>query len=170
VLLLSAHDLTERRKGADIMPALWQHLPRRPLTLLLMGHGQAPAAVPGLHVHTLGWVGDEATRMLAYNAADALLHPAPVDNFPNVVLESLACGTPVVALPVGGVPEMVRPGVSGWLADAPTAKALATTVTRALDEQDQSWRTRCRELVEYEYLLSLQAERYHHLFSQLSRH
>lgn len=43
-----------------------------------------------------------------YQAADVYVHAARADNFPNVVLEALACGTPVVATAVGGIPEQVR--------------------------------------------------------------
>ncbi len=44
-----------------------------------------------------------------YQAADLYLHAAYVDNFPTVILESLACGTPVIATAVGGIPEQIRP-------------------------------------------------------------
>ena len=55
-----------------------------------------------------------------YRAADIYLHAAKVDSFPRVVLEALACGTPVIATAVGGIPEQIRslriafgaPGVS----------------------------------------------------------
>lgn len=43
-----------------------------------------------------------------YQAADLYVHAAKVDTFPNTVLEALACGTPVVATAVGGIPEQVR--------------------------------------------------------------
>ena len=114
VLLIAAFDLSERRKGAEILPGLWQHIQHRPLTVLTMGNGAVPIDDPLIEVHPLGFLDDDRRKALAYCAADALLHPAPVDNFPNVVLEVLACGTPTIALPVGGLPEMVRPGVSGW--------------------------------------------------------
>ncbi len=45
---------------------------------------------------------------LYYQAADIYLHPAKADTFPNTVLEALACGTPVVATAVGGIPEQVK--------------------------------------------------------------
>ena len=43
-----------------------------------------------------------------YQAADVYLHAATADTFPRAVLEALACGTPVVATGVGGIPEQVR--------------------------------------------------------------
>ena len=56
-----------------------------------------------------------------YRAADLYIHAARADTFPTTVLESLACGTPVVATAVGGIPEQIRglalPEVSGEAAD-----------------------------------------------------
>lgn len=51
-----------------------------------------------------------------YNAADIFLAPSLEDNLPNTVLESLSCGTPVVAFKVGGIPEMVEHKKNGYLA------------------------------------------------------
>lgn len=44
-----------------------------------------------------------------YQAADIYLHAARVDTFPNTVLEALACGAPVIATAVGGIPEQIKP-------------------------------------------------------------
>ena len=169
VLLLAAFDLTERRKGAEILPRLWQHVQTRPLTVLTMGRGSITIDDPLIEVHNLGWIDDDAKKALVYAAADALLHPAPADNFPNVVLEAFACGTPAIALPVGGLPEMVRPGVSGWLADTATPAALGMAVDRALTDLalGKNLRESSRVLAEKEYSLELQGERYFQLFQEL---
>jgi glycosyltransferase involved in cell wall biosynthesis len=171
VLLIAAFDLTERRKGAEILPRLWPHIDHRPLTVLTLGNGDVPVADPLIEVHPLGYLDDDRRKALAYSAADALLHPAPVDNFPNVVLEALACGTPTIALPVGGLRELVRPGVSGWVAEAPTAEALGRAVAGSLRDiaLGKSLRESCRELAEREYSLELQGRRYFQLFQQLQR-
>jgi glycosyltransferase involved in cell wall biosynthesis len=165
IVLLAAHDLTERRKGAELLPQLWRHIRMRPLTVLTMGQGRLEIADPAIRTHSLGWIADDRTKGLAYSAADVLLHPAPVDNFPNVLLESFACGTPAVGLPIGGVPELMRVGVSGWLAAAVSAEALGQVIDQALALVDRGvdLRAACRALAEFEYPLAVQAQRFSRL-------
>jgi len=50
-----------------------------------------------------------------YNASNVYLHAAKSENFPVVMLEALACGIPVVATAVGGIPEQIQEGVTGFL-------------------------------------------------------
>ena len=50
-----------------------------------------------------------------YRAADIYIHAAKVDTFPNTILEAMACGTAVVATSVGGIPEQIQDGVTGYL-------------------------------------------------------
>jgi glycosyltransferase involved in cell wall biosynthesis len=85
-------------------------------TLVVMGGGATTALgklpVP---VKWLGQLHDDVTRALAYAAADVCLFCSSEDNLPFTVSESLACGTPVIAHAVGGVPEMVDNGRNGYL-------------------------------------------------------
>lgn len=54
----------------------------------------------------------------AYAACDVVLQPSLHDGLPNVVLEAMACGRPVVARPVGGMPDVIEHGVDGLLVEA----------------------------------------------------
>jgi glycosyltransferase involved in cell wall biosynthesis len=166
VLLIAAFDLTERRKGAELLPEVWRYVRHRPLTALTMGHGRLD--IPGVHVHALGWIADDRTKALAYSAADVVLHPAPADNFPNVLLEAFACGTPAIGLPVGGVPELIRPGVTGWLAADASARALGHAIDEAL-ASGLNLRAPCREVAEAEFPLRRQAEGYGKLLAELTQ-
>jgi teichuronic acid biosynthesis glycosyltransferase TuaC len=65
---------------------------------------------------------EEVARWM--NAADVLCLPSETEGRPNVVLEALSCGCPVVATPVGGIPELVRP-TCGVLVHRDGAEALA---------------------------------------------
>jgi glycosyltransferase involved in cell wall biosynthesis len=169
VVLVVAADLSQPRKGAALLRDALGKLTTRPLTLLTMGRGeQAIGANAGVSVHSLGQVDDPLLQRSAYGAADLLVHPALEDNLPCVVLESLACGTPVVAFGVGGLPDMVRPGETGWLADEPSSSALAATLESALaDVTRADLRQTCRDVAEREYGVSLQASRYLQLFGEL---
>lgn len=170
VLLMAAQFLTERRKGGEILERALRQLSRRPLTVVTLGAGRLGFQAEGVHVHDLGYVDHERTKVLAYSAADLFVHPAPVDNLPNVVLESLACGTPVVGFAIGGMPDMVRPGKTGWLSDSVSSEALANTLRDALMALDHGMNLRdsCRAVAEAEYDSSLQARHYLALFRSLT--
>jgi phosphatidylinositol alpha-1,6-mannosyltransferase len=66
-------------------------------------------------VRFTGWVGDGLAKSQLYNAAECLVLPSRSEGFPAVVGEAAACGTPAVAARVGGVPEIVVHGETGWL-------------------------------------------------------
>lgn len=64
------------------------------------------------------WLGNlrtEGSLARCFVGADLTVVPSIADNSPNVVAESLACGTPVVASRVGGIPELVEDGSNGFL-------------------------------------------------------
>lgn len=69
-----------------------------------------------------------------YQAADVYLHAARADTFPNVVLEALACGTPVVATAVGGIPEQIDDGSTGYLTRPQDAQDMADAIIRLLND------------------------------------
>lgn len=71
-----------------------------------------------------------------YQAADVYVHAARADTFPNTVLEALACGTPVVATAVGGIPEQVDDGRTGFLVPVGDAPALAQRLTQLLSDAE----------------------------------
>ncbi|HKT21617.1 MAG TPA: glycosyltransferase family 4 protein [Nitrososphaerales archaeon] len=81
----------------------------------------------GDRVHLLGWLGSE--RLASFlNAADMLIHPSFREAGPLAVLESLACGTPVIAKPVGYVPELSET-IGGIVAiDGPLPSAIAEAI------------------------------------------
>lgn len=72
-----------------------------------------------------------------YQAADVYIHAAKADTFPLTVLEALSCGTPVVATAVGGIPEQVEEGITGYLVSPGDAESMATRITALLQNDEQ---------------------------------
>lgn len=68
-------------------------------------------------------------------ALDLLVLPSLREGCPNVVLEAMAAKVPVLATRVGGVPEMVEHGVTGWLVHPGDPKGLACGIRRMLEER-----------------------------------
>ena len=122
-ILCIAGNLSEERKGGPILKQILRSSQIENVQFLLVGQNTHDI-VDSFGVKHLGFISDDITLRIAYHAADLLLHPAPVDNLPNTVAESMSCGTPVLAFSTGGLPEMVKPEKSGWLVDTIDAKAM----------------------------------------------
>jgi glycosyltransferase involved in cell wall biosynthesis len=170
VAVVVAERLGERRKGWPLLQAALERIKDPALHLLLVGDVVAECNVPAPHrVRLLGRVAQAEGLRQVFCAADLLVHPAPVDNLPNVVLEAMACGVPTVAFPVGGLPDMVRPGISGWLAKSLSAEALAVALVEAFSsEPGRQLEVTCREMAVREYTPDLQARRYEALVAGAS--
>jgi teichuronic acid biosynthesis glycosyltransferase TuaC len=139
-LLLSVGNLVPL-KGHDLcigalksLRATWPQA-----ALVIVGAGperarlEALAAAEGL-TGAVRFAGSVANTELArwYGAADLLLLASSREGWPNVLLEAMACGTPVVATAVGGIPEIVRDGRVGSLVTERSAEALAEAASRLL--------------------------------------
>lgn len=158
VLLAVADALEVRRKGMSLLLESCRLL-QRPVVLLTLGRGAPQVEADHVQTINLGHVASERLKAVVYNAADLLVHPALADNLPLVVQEAIACGTPVAAFSVGGLPDLVRPGETGWLANRVEARELARTIENGL-ERDRDLSDTCRAVAESEWSLRLQAERY----------
>jgi len=97
-----------------------------------------------------------------YQAADVYVHAARVDTFPNTVLEALACGVPVVATAVGGIPEQVPNGESGFLVPPGDAEGMAARIVDLLthDELRGQMGANAAELARAHFDLDRQADTY----------
>jgi colanic acid/amylovoran biosynthesis glycosyltransferase len=82
-------------------------------------------------VRITGWLGNDNVRE-EIAAARALVLPSFAEGLPVVLMEAMALGRPVISTFVAGVPELVQPGVNGWLVPAGDIDALAGAMKTCL--------------------------------------
>jgi glycosyltransferase involved in cell wall biosynthesis len=104
------------------------------VVFLAMGEDARPERFGSLEVRFLPR-SDPGSAARVYAAADVYAHAARADTFPNTVLEALACGIPVVATAVGGIPEQVDDGQTGFLVRTGDAQALSHRLTHLLSDE-----------------------------------
>jgi glycosyltransferase involved in cell wall biosynthesis len=168
VVLCCAAELSNRKKGLQFaLEALGTGFGR--IQLLLMGAPAAIPPLPGVQVHQLGYIQNERMKALVYNSADLSIHPSLADNAPNTVIEALSCGTPVVAFPVDGMPELVFPGKTGWLASEVSIASLRAAIAEAFADLEMGvdLRTSSRQFAEEQYYMPDVIQSYERVFEYM---
>jgi glycosyltransferase involved in cell wall biosynthesis len=116
----------------------------------------------------LGTINDDAKLAMCYAAADAFLIPSLEDNLPYTVMESLSCGTPVVAFTTGGIPDMVQHLQNGYLAEYRSAKSFADGMEWAINHGDpKALQKQSRQTVMDKFAESVIAQKHIQLYQQL---
>lgn len=121
-------------KGPRVLTAAFAQLKHaEDVDLVFVGSGpEGRQLLKDPRIHVIGSQPHTALG-LWFNAADIVCLPSLSEGLPNVILEALACGRPVVASNVGGVPEVVRPNLGNGLLVAPgDVGALANALSLAL--------------------------------------
>ena len=172
VVLFGADDVSNIRKGFKyLLRALHEmKISGRvdAIILAIIGNCTALSEIPcEYQILDFGHIADESQMAMIYNAADVFTLPSLEDNLPNTVVESLACGTPVVGFDVGGVSDMVEHGKSGYLAPVQDVVKLAHGIEWCLTyEQPLEMRQLCRKRAEDLFGVERQAKEYNVLYSR----
>jgi glycosyltransferase involved in cell wall biosynthesis len=168
VVLFVADSITNHRKGFDLLQDALGGLDEEAVTLVSIGSHRPDLKVSVPHVH-LGAIESDVLLSVFYSLADLFVIPSRQEAFGQTALESMACGTPVVGFDTGGIPDMVRPGETGWLAEPNNVRSLRERIEHALSDDVARKRrgTCCREVVEKEYTLEVQARTYKSLYERL---
>jgi glycosyltransferase involved in cell wall biosynthesis len=118
--------------------------------------------IDGQHVRLTGEVNDRTKQQFLSNAA-ALLFPIDwPEPFGLVMIEAMACGTPVIAFRHGSVPEVIEDGASGWIVDDEPA---AIEAVRRVHELD---RCGVREAFERRFTVTTMTDKYLHLYREIA--
>ena len=132
LILFGSVKLTDKRKGIDYMVEACRLLAKQhpalkeQLALVAVGmHAAELQPLVPFKVHNMGYVREEHQLVEIYNAADLYVIPSLDENLPNTIMEAMACGTPCVGFPTGGIPEMIDHLKNGYLTKEHSAEQLA---------------------------------------------
>jgi glycosyltransferase involved in cell wall biosynthesis len=175
VLFVVAASRRVSHKGFDVFEAATRHLEssrntRNEIELVLAGPAATAGSIPArLRRNVVGRIDDDSAMAALYTAADVTVVPSRQENLSQVALESLACGTPVVAFDTTGLPDIIHHGKNGYLARPFDAEDLAHGVDWVLDEPERydSLSTTGYREVRRDFDIRTVAARYRSLFDDL---
>lgn len=144
--------LTEEKRVDRFLRVLYALRARvcRPVKGTIVGDGplreslEAQATALGLSDGHLEFLGPRSEVASLYREADVFVLTSDWEGTPNVVLEAMASALPVVSTAVGGVPEVIRDGVTGMLAEPSDEEALSEKVARVLTDSRLRVELACR--------------------------
>ena len=143
VVLFGADVVAEKRKGFDIFNSAVDELTNRNVTpgegIHLLCFGDLASDYKFTAPFTnLGYLDSPQEIAKAYQASDLFVLPSLEDNLPNTMLESMACGTPILGFDTGGIGDIVTAGENGYLAVEKNSKSLAALIAYAIRHRSEN--------------------------------
>jgi glycosyltransferase involved in cell wall biosynthesis len=141
VIAFGAVSLSSPYKGwpylKHSMQILYTQIGIKNITVLIFGSGYNKEIADSIPFKTkfMGYLCDEYSTALVYNAADVFIVPSLADNQPTIVQESLACGTPVVGFNIGGIPDMIKHKENGYLAEYKNSEDIVAGIKFCIDNE-----------------------------------
>ncbi|GAA4333921.1 glycosyltransferase family 4 protein [Mucilaginibacter gynuensis] len=138
VILFGAANINDRRKGLTYLVEALHHLKNNypeaaNAEVVMFGKNKHfDSSTLPFKVHELSLISSQAELAEVYSLADVFVSPTVEDNLPNMVMEALACATPVVAFNTGGIPDMIDHQQNGYLAQYKSATDLAAGLNEVL--------------------------------------
>ena len=173
ILLFGAARTDDPRKGfAEMLKALqiFYAMPyaqqQKPLALLFgkISHPELLSSLAPIECTCVGYL-SASDMALHYAAANLYVTPSLEENLPNTIIEAAAMECPTVAFEVGGIPEIITHGVTGYLARYRDVSDLARGIEEVLRATEKGPMAQCRTDVLYRYDTSSIVQRYLNVYT-----
>ncbi|MFM1913487.1 MAG: Spore coat protein [Bacteroidota bacterium] len=141
-LLFISSNILDEKKGFNYLVEALNHLEDKKFELVLIGKNSTKTSFSNENIKLLTHEFIPSEDLIEFYASSSvLIFPSLEDNLPNTIMESMACGTPVVAFKTGGIPEMIDHKINGYLANYKDSNDLAKGIQYLL-ENDLSYQAR----------------------------
>ena len=163
--------MKDRNKGFDLLLGALQRLKDIDAELIVYGTdadlSKYEISIP---VHSLGYIRGDKQMAMLYNAADVMIVPSRSENLSNTIMESMSCGTPVVAFNIGGNSDMINHEQNGYLAKENDCMELANGIEWCVNQKiNKELGKAAREKVLNNYTITKVSKQYQELYSKLCR-
>lgn len=167
-----ADNLSNPRKGLAYLEGALAGSTRTGSSLQALVFGSGDLDSDRLNVRRttrLGFVEATEDQVLAYSACDFFVVPSLEDNQPQMALEAMACGVPVIGFRSGGLPEMISDGIDGLLVERANVEALRAAIEWMMDhsESRQLMARRARTAALRDFDQQTQTQKYLELYRQV---
>lgn len=170
--------LSKTKGVPNLLEAIPQVLARKnDVQFIIAGAGQLKGKVEDYldeqnlndKVKFAGWIPhDELPKCL--NELKLLVLPSYTEGLPNIILEAMACGTPVLATAVGAIPDVIRDGKTGFIMQDNSPECIARNIIRALNHPNLAQIMRnARVLIEKDYTYEAAVEGYRNILANLKK-
>jgi len=160
---------SDPRKGFNELKKALSKLEENEIELVVFGSSKPKESQNfGFKTHYLGALSDNVSLVALYNAVDIVVIPSLEENLSNVIMESLACGTPVVGFDIGGNSDMIEHKKSGYLAKEYDADDLSNGIEWILKNKNyNNFCVNAREKVLKEFDSVVVAKKYIELYKRV---
>lgn len=168
IILFGAMSSTsDARKGFKYMLDTMKILDKDKYIAVIFGNSSEESEIQK-YIETIymGQLSDDYTLALLYNASDVFVAPSIQENLANTVMESLSCGTPVVAFNIGGMPDMIKHEINGYLCEPFKYESLGDGIEYCAKNTVQLGEN-ARKYVEDNYTYEIIGKKYTNLYEKL---
>jgi len=160
---------TDKNKGFNILLSALKYLSNTNTELIIFGtEGKLDQYAIPIPYHVMGYIRNNVQMMMLYNIADVTIVPSLSENLSNTIMESLSCGTPVVAFHIGGNSDMIDHEQNGYLAEENNCEDLANGIQLCIRHNTDGFLSKnAREKILNNFTIDIVSKQYKYLYESL---
>lgn len=168
LVLFGAMNVDDKVKGFNFLKDAFKNIDPKNYEIAIIGSSSDKSFTKYFKQKSnyLGYIRDDISLNLVLNAADVVVVPSTQENLSNMIMESMACGTPVAAFNVGGNSDLIDHKINGYLAKPFDSNDLSKGI-ETLAQNKEDFRINARKKVLTNYSYEIVSKKYINLYENI---